>query len=743
MSFSKSCGYDFSKLKPSVVALANKFNRNETEIDEVVFCLQTYFSLLLTIFASELACRKTKTVDKRYIKFLLETDGDSFAETFKTMYSDDIFESIGLNDFIEDTFLWWLTEEWSSSLGESIYLILRTLDGYESLFNEILAGGSKDIFKDLYENLIPNAVRHDLGEFYTPNWIVEYIITNLDLHKDIRILDPACGSGTFLIHAIDQLINQLGSTVNRSDLLQLIINQVVGFDLNPIAIVTSRTNYLIAIVDLIPFAKKGSKIPIFCMDTILTDKSIFPFSQEKFDYVLGNPPWISWENLPHSYRIATLNLWKQYNLFSIKKGSEARLGGGKKDFSMLFVHRCIDNYLKDGGSLVFLITRTIFQSVKTGEGFRKFQIKGNESFRVLKVDDLSELKPFTANAQAVIMYCKKGEKTNYPVKYNIWKKIAKIEYSDNSLTFGDIIDGISKEEFLAQPSSKKLESPWIIYPSSDKDFSKLIRVLEGDSPYLAKSGVCTWLNGVYWIKILELNLDGTILIENIGDVGKIKVPSVQMKIEPDLVYPLIRGRDVGIWNITPTENYYILVTNNPNTRKGITISKMKKDYPNTYKYLYSFKDSLIERSGYKKYFRSVDPFYSIYNVNPNLFAPFRLLWSEIGDFRCTIAHPIVDQFLGRKIPVPNNKVMYVPFSSEDEAYFVAGVLNSPLVRKFIAAKKLVTSTSINLIREIRVPKFNAEIAEHQLIAEVSKKLWNDKKLRSLEKLQQLVQEIFD
>ena len=742
MSFSNSCGYDFAKLKPSVVSIAIKFNRNENELDKVIFCLQTYFSLILTILASELVCRKTKTIFKKYIKFLLEVDIEEFAETFKTMYSNDIFESIGLHDFIEDIFLWWLAEEWLPPLGETIYLILKTLDSYESLFSELLAGGSKDIFKDLYENVIPYSVRHSLGEFYTPNWIAEYIIDNIDLHKETRILDPACGSGTFLVHSINQVKKYFESTMKQSELLQLITNQIVGIDLNPIAVVTARTNFLIAIADLIPVIKQDFKIPVFLMDSLSEDNSPFPFPYETFDYVVGNPPWINWENLPQVYRRTTQNLWKQYSLFSIKKGSEARLGGGKKDFSMLFVHRCIDLYLKDGGLLVFLVTRTIFQSVKTGEGFRKFNFKGNGYFRVLKVDDLSELKPFTVNAQAAIIYCKKGEQTNYPIKYTLWKKNEKIDYSNNSLIIEKVIDKTDKYQCFAQPSSQELESPWIIYPSTDKDFPEIIKNLKGSSPYLGRSGICTWLNGVFWIKILELNSDGTILIENIGDVGKIKVPSLRMKIEPDLVYPLIRGRDVKLWNITSTENYYILVTNDPDTRKGISISKMQKIYPNTFQYLINFKDFLIKRSGYKKYFRTVDPFYSIYNVDHNLFAPFRLLWSEIGDFRCAISHAIEDQYLGKKIPVPNNKVMYIPFFSEDEAYFVVGVLNSPLVRKFIAAKKLTTSTSTNLIREMKLPEFDEELVEHQQIVKISKELRNDKNKRFQKSLQHLIREIY-
>ncbi|MHA2247608.1 MAG: HsdM family class I SAM-dependent methyltransferase [Candidatus Hodarchaeales archaeon] len=740
--FSESCGYDFRQIKTSTIDLVKKFNLNEKGLDKLIFCLQTYFSLVLTLLTLEIVTLRTKKADEGYVKFLLQVERDIFAEIFKTMPSNSIFADIGLQNFFESDFFWWFTDEWSISLEEAICSILKTLDNYHLMFSSSHLNGSRDIFKGLYEDLIPRTVRHDLGEYYTPNWVAEYIINNIELHRDTRILDPACGFGIFLIHAINRIRRQYGSTMNESYLLKLISNQIVGFDLNPIAIIAAQANYLIAIADLTPFADKNFIIPIIMKDTILAETSLSPSQIEKFNYIVGNPPWISWENLPQSYRDATQHLWKQYNLFSIKKGAEARLGGGKKDLSMLFVYKCIDSFLKEGGQLIFLITQSVFQSVKTGEGFRKFYLKEKESFSVLKVDELIDLKPFRASAQPTIIYCKKGEKTNYPINYKRWKKREKIDYSDNSLSFETVKGSVNKHNFLAQPSSNRPGSPWIIYPASDKDFPRLIQKLTGNSPYLGKSGVCTWLNGVFWIRILENYPDGKILIENLGRIGKISVPIIQVKIEPDLVFPLIRGRDVGLWNIGSTDNYYLLVTNDPVTRKGISISKMEKDYPETYKYLNNFRDILVERSGYKKYFQSIDPFYSIYNVDQKLFAPFRLLWSEIGDFNCSITQQIVDPYLGKKIQIPNNKVMYIPFSSEKEAFFVAGVINSPLIRKYITAKKLSTSTSTNLIGEMRIPKFNIEIHEHQQIVKMAcdlAKIKNDKK--SLIQLQTLVSKI--
>ena len=89
--------------------------------------------------------------------------------------------------------------------------------------------------------------------------------------------------------------------------------------------------------------------------------------------VVGNPPWIAWDNLPGDYREATKPLWQRYGLFSLS-GNDARHGGGKKDLSMLVLYAAADRYLHDGGRLGMVITQTLFQSKGAGDGFRRFQL---------------------------------------------------------------------------------------------------------------------------------------------------------------------------------------------------------------------------------------------------------------------------------------------------------------------------------------------------------------------------------
>ncbi len=70
-----------------------------------------------------------------------------------------------------------------------------------------------------------------------------------------------------------------------------------------------------------------------------------PLFIKSVDFVAGNPPWVNWDSLPEDYRNDTKGLWLKNKLFTLS-GTAGRLGGGKKDISMLFVYECIRSYLK-------------------------------------------------------------------------------------------------------------------------------------------------------------------------------------------------------------------------------------------------------------------------------------------------------------------------------------------------------------------------------------------------------------
>ncbi len=115
-----------------------------------------------------------------------------------------------------------------------------------------------DIFRVLYESVISPNERHNLGEFYTPEWLAKILVNKL-VTKDNVVLDPTCGSGTFLKLAIERKMD-LGSNN--------IIDQVIGFDINPIAVIFSKANYILSLRG--KWLNFSFVIPVFLADSLMT-----------------------------------------------------------------------------------------------------------------------------------------------------------------------------------------------------------------------------------------------------------------------------------------------------------------------------------------------------------------------------------------------------------------------------------------------------------------------------------------
>ncbi|MDN5797043.1 MAG: N-6 DNA methylase [Intrasporangium sp.] len=106
-----------------------------------------------------------------------------------------------------------------------------------------------DVLKSLYTSVIAQHVRESLGEYYTPDWLAERMVTDVytdPLHQ--RLLEPSAGSGTFLIHAVEAHLaaaEASGMTVGES--LSSLTSHVIGMDIHPVAVALARVSYLIAI----------------------------------------------------------------------------------------------------------------------------------------------------------------------------------------------------------------------------------------------------------------------------------------------------------------------------------------------------------------------------------------------------------------------------------------------------------------------------------------------------------------
>lgn len=106
-----------------------------------------------------------------------------------------------------------------------------------------------DVLKVLYESIIEPAERQRLGEYYTPDWLAQRIV---DEHYtsplDQRILDPSCGSGTFVFHAVRAYLAAAdAAAVPNGQAVAGVVAHVFGMDVHPVAVALARVTYLLAI----------------------------------------------------------------------------------------------------------------------------------------------------------------------------------------------------------------------------------------------------------------------------------------------------------------------------------------------------------------------------------------------------------------------------------------------------------------------------------------------------------------
>ena len=102
---------------------------------------------------------------------------------------------------------------------------------------------SEDLLKMLYQELIDPSDRSGLGEFYTPDWLAELMLQDIGYKKG-TLLDPACGSGTFLFTAIN-LLREHG--LQGKKLVEHVMESIVGLDVHPVAILMAKANVLLAL----------------------------------------------------------------------------------------------------------------------------------------------------------------------------------------------------------------------------------------------------------------------------------------------------------------------------------------------------------------------------------------------------------------------------------------------------------------------------------------------------------------
>ncbi len=780
----------WQEIKPEISAVYNEWAKYLSIVygsevqNEELFLKHTYLATLAKLMVYSYYQQNTLPTSKEVIHQIL---------------TGVVFREYGIENFLVEDFFSWIVKEKVSK--EGMQIVYRILDG---LATYDLTGLNEDVFKELYQQLVDPAERHDLGEYYTPDWLAEMIVREVVKDARVRVLDPACGSGTFLASTIRHKLSIMPK-MKPSEKVKTIIQTVCGIDVHPLAVLISKANYLMALGKLLSKKEGSVVIPVYMADSIvfptptysvatfgktgseavylykvdkeknlvlpktLVDSNIaddivdsmrdfalrvstepslsskgfqtyvekkFKITKDQFDVIIdttntlidliknnkdtihafilknvykpstigrfeiivGNPPWLSYRYVKSVERQQVLKemILRKYRLLNPK--DEKLLT--HMELATLFLLRCVDLYLKDKGTIGFVMPRAVFTSDQH-HNLRNYSFT-NSSLSIMEVWDLDRFFPLFNVPSCVMIGAKAGKPSHSINAIVIGGKI-----KHKNLRLKDFNDAVAQKQVIVKKSKINLthvgkRSAWT-YGELEICGGKPIK--RKISPYLNKFRQgATIVPRPFWFveakshERLGIKLDAPYVetTQRASDMAKKDYLGIQLSgnVESDYLYSTLLGSDILPFCHLPfrlvvlpilahIHSYKImnkeLVTAKAHEKMVAWLSQAEKLW-NTKRGEKAEKMNIYERLDRGKGI-----------TNQDASAKFEILYNTSGTFLngCVVdlSKKLEMHVDGTKLKingfVVDAKAYYCQTEGEDEAYYLSAVFNSTILDTLI------------------------------------------------------------
>lgn len=222
-----------------------------------VFSLSTYIAIVAKICAVyALAAQSDEVL----------SPAENPRKFLENVENGDYFKLFGIENMLgTDFFSWYLGDDVPESLDQPLGLLLERLRTIDFDVTQKNPQSVRDLFKGMYMGFTPAPMRHALGEYYTPDWLASHVMDTAGWDPGQSLLDPTCGSGTFILEGLRRRLESCSQTASARELL----DGLHGFDLNPLAVLTAKAS----IVVFLSGRFDGSDpvlLPVFLADAINT-----------------------------------------------------------------------------------------------------------------------------------------------------------------------------------------------------------------------------------------------------------------------------------------------------------------------------------------------------------------------------------------------------------------------------------------------------------------------------------------
>lgn len=409
-------------------------------------------------------------------------------EEMKGILDGSIFHTYNIHNFVENDFFHWVKSDLNfPNLKKVFRIIAQEISTFD--FSTV----EEDVLKGVYQELIDLDTRHALGEYYTPDWLCERVVQEYNFQPTDRILDPSCGSGSFLRATVHRL-RDLHPGLAPED----ISRQVYGIDIHPLSVQIAKTTLLLTLGRDVRNARRPVRLNITLANTLLAptgvsnlfgsefaisideeqfylntqvleDVKLFDdalqvcedlaemtmgkkaepvatlqatlrtqynqsgfnpqvlegfhkiylafksvkekgrdsiwkfivqnlykpyFLAGKFDYIVGNPPWFTFNSVKNEQYQNTLEaLADKYDVTPLRKALMPQM-----EIAAIFLAYCSSYFLKEKGQLAFVLPRSFFNA-DHHDNTRSGLVKG---FKITSLWDFENVQPLFRVPSCVI-----------------------------------------------------------------------------------------------------------------------------------------------------------------------------------------------------------------------------------------------------------------------------------------------------------------------------------------------------
>lgn len=413
-----------------------------------------------------------------------------------------------------------------------------------------------------YEKNLSEEIKKSKGIYYTPKFIVDYILNKTLKEHDIlsnpcpKILDISCGCGNFLLEAYDILYEMF--EYYRHELKienihkHIIENCIYGVDIDKNAVDILNNSLRNKDID-----SKILKSNIYCFDSLnknnLGQDVINLFWENKFDYIIGNPPYIGHKSLG-----------KEYKNFLLKEYSEVYRD--KSDIYYCFYKRVIDLLSEDG--IVSIITPRYFLESISGKHLRNYILNNSYINEIIDFNGSNIFKNISI-ASCIITLSKKCITSNIDIH--------KLKNSKLKLNYLDSLEYYLNDDNFYNIKIKQsdLNEDWII---SNKENLDIYNKLESYGQYRLKD-ICISFQGII------TGCDKAFIIDKRDTDENIE--------EKKLLKNWVKNKHIKKYKLD--ENKKLLIYSNDIVDE--------EEYPKSINYISNYKEKLLNRRECRKNIR--------------------------------------------------------------------------------------------------------------------------------------------